>query len=277
MTRLVYAELSDGPNLETTLRETKPEWIFHLAGFAHPGDSFLNPEGCWSDNLNATQCLYDSVLRTGFSPRILFVSTGLVYGDPTGSGEPFTETSPLRPASPYAESKKAADLLGEKMARESGIDVVRVRPFNQIGPRQSADYAVANFARHVAAIERGSQPPVITPKGDLSAFRDLTDVRDMVRAYRLLIESGKRGEVYNAGSGTAYRIGDILNRLIQLSGMPIDVKQTAEPSRKASAGVARADTTKLRAATGWEPRYPFDETLKDVLTYWRAVSAPAAS
>src|SRR5207248_11717770 len=130
----------------------------------------------------------------GVRPRVLFVSTGLVYGDPDGPEQECDERAVLRPASPYAASKAAADLLSYQYTRSPGLDVVRIRLFNQIGPRQSADYATANWARQIAAIEAGRQEAVIETKGDLSAQRDVTDVRDMVAAFPLLLEKGGRGE-----------------------------------------------------------------------------------
>jgi GDP-4-dehydro-6-deoxy-D-mannose reductase len=191
-----------------------------------------------------------------------------VYGD-AGPGEHVcTEETPLRPASPYAASKAAADLLSYQQTRSPGLDVVRVRPFNQIGPGQSADYAVANFARQIVLVERG-QASAVEVRGDLRARRDLTDVRDMVGAYVRLLEVGRPGEVYNAGSGRTYVIQDILDRLISLSGVPVKVEERMDTSRKADTAVTRADTRKLREATGWEPAYTLDQTLADVLADWR--------
>ena len=145
---------------------------------------------------------------------------------------------------------------------------MRVRLFNQIGPRQSPDYAVANFARQVAAIETRKQEPVMET-GDLSAHRDVTDVRDMVAAFPLLLEKGKTGEAYNAGRGETYRIQDLLDRLLALSTVKIEVRQKVEPGRTADTTITRADTAKLRAATGWSPRIALDQTLADILADWR--------
>jgi GDP-4-dehydro-6-deoxy-D-mannose reductase len=265
-------ELTDPAFLESSLREANPEWVIHLAGYANAGASAAHADDCWRDNLAATRSLYDGVAKLGLSPRILFVSSGLIYGDPKRSDEPFTESAVLRPTNPYSASKAAADLLSYQVTQHPGLDVVRVRPFNHIGPRQSADYFSAGFAKQITEIERG-RPPVITPKGDLSARRDLTDVRDMVAAYRLLFEKGVRGEAYNSGSGVTCRVGDVLDRLIELSNARVEVRPTPDPNRAGDVGVARADTAKLRAATGWAPRYSLDQTLKDVLAYWRAVAA----
>jgi GDP-4-dehydro-6-deoxy-D-mannose reductase len=262
------ADLIDPAATEAVLRAARPEWVFHLAGYASNGNSFREPAAAWEGNLGVTRTLYDAIARTGLRPRILYVSSGLVYGD-AGPGEHvFTEETPLRPASPYAASKAAADLLSYQQTRSPGLDVVRVRPFNQIGPGQSADYAVANFARQIVLVERG-QASAVEVRGDLRARRDLTDVRDMVGAYVRLLEVGRPGEVYNAGSGRTYVIQDILDRLISLSGVPVKVEERMDTSRKADTAVTRADTRKLREATGWEPAYTLDQTLADVLADWR--------
>jgi GDP-4-dehydro-6-deoxy-D-mannose reductase len=269
-------DLLDGPMVERVVTQVNPDWVFHLAGYANTGKSFREPDQCWADNLSATRSFYDAITRSGVRPRILYVSTGLVYGDPDGPDQVFDETAVLKPASPYAASKAAADLLSYQYTRHPGLDIVRVRLFNQIGPRQPADYAVANFARQIAAAEAGKQPPVIET-GDLSGQRDITDVRDMVAAFRLLIERGATGEVYNAGRGETWRIGSLLDRLIALAGIKVDVRQKVEPGRKADTAITRANPRKLRQATGWTPRYDLDRTLADILGYWREVAAREGS
>lgn len=265
-------DLLDTAAVEALIRDVTPEWVFHLAGYANTGKSFHEPDRCWADNLNATRSLYDAIVRSGVRPRIVFVSSGLVYGDPDHRDQALDEQAVLKPASPYAASKAAADLLSYQYTRSPGLDIMRVRLFNQIGPRQSSDYAIANFARQIAAVEAGKLPPVIQT-GDLSAHRDLTDVRDMVSAFRLLIERGARGEVYNAGRGRTWRIGEVLDQLVALARTKVEVRQTIEPGRKADTAITRADTTKLREATNWQPGYELDRTLTDVLNYWREVAA----
>lgn len=262
------AELADSTCLDDVLRRSEPEWVFHLAGYANTGASFREPDRCWSDNLTATRLLYDAIARSQLRPRILFVSTGLVYGEPDRADAFCDESTTLKPASPYAASKAAADLLSYQYSRHPGLDIVRLRLFNQIGPRQSADYAVANFARQIAAIEAGKQAPVIET-GDLSAQRDITDVRDMVAAFPLLLERGVNGEAYNAGRGETYRMQDILDRLIGMAKVNVEVRQRLEPGRKADTAVTRANPGKLRALTGWTPQIPLDRTLADILNDWR--------
>ena len=265
---LHHADLADVPATEAVLRSVRPDWVFHLAGYANTSRSFKEPAAAWAGNLTATQGLYEAVARSGLRPRILYVSSGLVYGD-AGPGEHvFAEVDPLRPASPYAASKAAADLLSYQQTRSPGLDVVRVRPFNQIGPGQSDNYAVARFASQIVAVERGQAAQVVI-RGDLNGRRDLTDVRDMVRAYIRLLEMGQSGEVYNAGSGRTYRMQEILDRLVSLAGVPVTVEQRPDPTRAADTAISRADTRKLREATGWEPGYSLDQTLTDMLTDWR--------
>ncbi|OWK46716.1 GDP-mannose 4,6-dehydratase [Fimbriiglobus ruber] len=265
-------DLLDRDTIARVVRDVRPDWVFHLAGYANTGKSFREPDVCWADNLNGTRAVYDAIAESGVRPRILFVSTGLVYGDPDGPEQAFDESAVLKPASPYAASKAAADLLGYQYTRSPGLDIVRVRLFNQIGPRQPADYAVANFARQIAAAEAGKQSPVIET-GDLSAHRDLTDVRDMVTAFRALIEHGAKGEVYNAGRGQTWRIRDVLDKLVGLARVRVEVRQKIEPGRAADTAITRADTRKLRRVTGWAPRYELDRTLADTLDYWRGVAA----
>src|SRR5262249_50057461 len=157
-------------------------------------------------------------------------------------------------------------------SRNPGLDIVRVRLFNQIGPRQSGDYAAANFARQIAAAEAGRQPPVVET-GDLNAQRDFTDVRDTVAAFPLLLEKGRTGEAYNAGRGEPVRIKELLDKLIPMARVKVAVRQKTEPGRKADTAVTRADTGKLRQTTGWTPRVSLDQTLVDILDDWRKTTA----
>jgi GDP-4-dehydro-6-deoxy-D-mannose reductase len=265
---LFTADLTDTDRTESIVAQTRPDWVMHLAGFANPGRSYLEPDRCWRDNLFATRSLYDAILRTPLRPRILFVSTGLIYGEPDDANGVCDERTTLKPATVYAASKAAADVLSYQYTRWPGLDIVRVRLFNQIGPRQSADYAAANFARQIAAAEAGKQPPVLET-GDLSGRRDITDVRDMVAAFPLLLEKGKTGEAYNAGRGDTYSMQELLDRLLRMARVKLEVRQKIDPGRRADTTITKADPRKLRAATGWEPRIPIDQTLADILADWR--------
>ena len=269
---LFAAELSDVATLEKTLGQFQPDAIVHLAGYANTGKSFQEPSVCWNANLQGTMNLYGAVQRSGARPRIIFASTGLVYGDPDPGRITLDETAPLKPASPYATSKAAADLLSYQVTRSAGMDVIRMRLFNQIGPRQAADYAVANFARQIASIEAGTQAPILET-GDLSGVRDITDVRDMVVALRLVLEKGETGEAYNVGRGEVWKIADLLAELVSLSDASVEVRSRNEPGRGADTAVSRADTAKLLAATGWKPQIESERTLADILNYWRMIAA----
>lgn len=273
---LFPGDLCDTAGTERIVREVRPDWVCHLAGFANTGGSFRDPERAWRENLTATRCLYDAIVASGLRPRVLFVSTGLIYGEPDGPDSVCDESATLKPASPYAASKAAADLVSYQYTRSPALDIVRVRLFNQIGPRQSADYAVPNFARQIAAAEAGTQAPEVNV-GDLSARRDVADVSDIVATFPLLLEKGVRGEAYNAARGESFLIQDLLDRLVSMSRVPIKVNQKIEPGRKADTAVARADASKLRAATGWAPRVTLDQSLAGVLNYWRSLQTLKAA
>jgi GDP-4-dehydro-6-deoxy-D-mannose reductase len=275
-TELFSGELADTARVETVLRQTRPDWVMHLAGYANPGRSYQEADRCWHDNLTATRSLYDTIAKSGLHPRILYVSTGLIYGEPDEVGGACKEETVLKPATPYAVSKAAADLLSHQYTRNPGLDIVRVRLFNQIGPRQSADYAAANFARQIAAAEAGRQAPIIET-GDLNAQRDITDVRDMVAVFPLLLQTGRTGEAYNAGRGQTYRIQDLLDKLIGMARVKVEVRQQVEPGRKADTTVTRADASKLHKTTGWVPRIPLEQTLADILADWRGAMSKQAA
>jgi GDP-4-dehydro-6-deoxy-D-mannose reductase len=264
-------DLTNPAAVEELIRETRPEQIYHLAGYAHAGESLRDPKAAWAGNLTATLNLYDAVQRWGGKTRILFVGSGLIYGDPETPGQAQDERTVLKPASPYASSKAAADLASYQYTRSNGLDIVRARPFNHIGPRQSPHYAVAHFAQQIAAIEQGRQEPVLLT-GNLAARRDFSDVRDMVNAYTLLMERGRTGEAYNIGSGTAVAVQEVLDQLLRLSKAPIKVQQKGELLRKTETDVVCADATKIRRETTWQPRFTLEQTLSDALDYWRGLN-----
>jgi GDP-4-dehydro-6-deoxy-D-mannose reductase len=261
-------DLCNGPAVEALLRDVHPDGIFHLGGYARTGRSFADADAAWDGNLTATRRLYEAVARWGGRPRILFVGSGLVYGGVATVGPAPDESAPLRPDSPYAASKAAADLASYQAFRAPGLDVVRARPFNHVGPRQSPEFAVAHFARQAADIERSRQPPVLET-GDLRPLRDLTDVRDTVAAYVLLMERGRTGEAYNVASGREFPMRTVLDRLLELAGQKAEVRQRAALVRPTELTALRGDASKLRRETGWEPRFTLDETLAATLDYWR--------
>jgi GDP-4-dehydro-6-deoxy-D-mannose reductase len=254
--------------VEAVLRHVRPEQVYHLAGYSRVGRSYQEPDATWVGNLGATRALYDAVARWGGRPRILFVGSGLVYGTTATPAQPVDECCVLKPESPYAASKAAADLASYQYSVYPGLDIVRARPFNHIGPRQQPGFAVPDFARQLVEIERGRRPPVLET-GDLRPRRDLTDVRDTVAAYLLLMERGRTGEAYNVGRGEGMTIGAVLQRLLELAGPDVEVRTRLDPVRATEVAAACADVSKLRRETGWTPRYALEQTLADTLAWWR--------
>jgi GDP-4-dehydro-6-deoxy-D-mannose reductase len=267
---LHIGDLLDPDFVKRSLHETQPDQIFHLAGYASAGQSFRDADAAWAGNVTVTQTLLESACSLRSRPRILHVSSGLIYASTDAANHPINEQSPLAPLSPYAKSKEAADRIAGAFARDRGLHIIRVRPFNHIGPRQSPQFAVASFAEQLAQIELGRRPPLLET-GDLSAQRDLTDVRDMVQAYIALMQNGAAGEAYNAGSGVAVSMADVLEVLRAECAVPVKVVTAADRLRPVDAGALIADCTKLRAATGWTPRIPLRQSLVDTLNYWREV------
>jgi GDP-4-dehydro-6-deoxy-D-mannose reductase len=261
-------DLTDAGALEGLLRDKKPGQIYHLAGYPHVGRSLKEPLAAWHGNLTASLNLYESVRRWGGRPRILHVSSGLVYEEPDSPGRALDERAPLSPATPYAASKAAADLAAYQYHRCWDLDIVRVRPFNHIGARQSMEFALSSFARQLAQIEAGKQPSLIET-GDLAPQRDLTDVRDMVQAYMLLMKSGRPGEAYNAGSGQCHSMRTVLDRLCALSGRNPEIRAGAVAVRQTETRVLCAGSEKLQRETGWTRRFSLDQTLASILEYWR--------
>jgi GDP-4-dehydro-6-deoxy-D-mannose reductase len=267
--RLIHGDLCDTTAVAGILSEVCPDHIYHLAGYADIGRSFQEADAAWTGNLTATRSLYEAVLRWGGNPRLLYVSSGAVYGEPQDPKRAVDEATILQPNSPYAASKAAADLASYQYTRSHGLHIVRARPFNHVGPGQSARFALAHFAWQIAAIERGSQPPKLRV-GNLWTERDLTDVRDIVLAYLRLMEQAPSGEVYNIGSGQTLPMKVFLDRLLALSSVSIEVESAPELVRKVETATVRVNADKLRQATGWTPRYSLDQTLSDLLTYCRS-------
>jgi GDP-4-dehydro-6-deoxy-D-mannose reductase len=264
---LYECDLCDGPAVEGVLRRVLPTRVYHLAGYAQVGASFREPEAAWSGNLTATRVLFEAIVRVGLWPRVLFVGSGLVYGGQDWE-LPRHELMPLLPDTPYAASKAAADLACYQYTCAPGLDVVRARPFNHTGPHQPAQFAIPNFARQLIAIERGECEPVMET-GNLSSERDLTDVRDTVSAYVLLMERGRKGEAYNIASGSSCTMQTVLSRMLSLTGLRVELRRKDDLLRPSEPDVIRVDVEKLRRETGWVPRYSLDQTLADTLEAWR--------
>ena len=263
------ADLLDRGAVERALAEARPDAVYHLAAQSSTVDSLRDPWPTIANNMQAQVALFEAMLATGLRPRCLVVGTSEEYGRVDPRYLPTNEDAPLQPITPYAVSKVGQDMLGHQYFAQHGLPVVRVRAFTHTGPGQDDRFVVPAFARQVAEIEAGQREPVLRV-GTLDTQRDFTDVRDMVRAYRLALESGVPGEVYNIGSGVSVRIGDIHDRLLALGGVSGAVEPDPARQRPADVPVQRADATKFRSLTGWSPRIPFDVTLQDSLDAWRA-------
>ena len=231
-------------------------------------DSHADPLGTLFNNIGAQVHVLESLLRLGTRPRVLVIGSNEEYGFVRADELPLRETTELRPLSPYAVSKVAQDLLGYQYFKTHDLPVVRVRPFSHTGPGQEPRFATPAFARQVARIEAGLQPPVIEV-GNLDVQRDISDVRDIVCGYRLALLRGEPGEAYNLGSGRAVSIRSVLDRLLELSTTAVRVEVDPARLRPSEAPPQYADCRKILDRTGWRPTISLDETLRDVLADWR--------
>lgn len=265
---VLSGDLMDGEWAAHMVAEVRPEAIYHLAGLSSPAASFRDPAGTLSNNIIAQVNLFQAVLQAGLDPVIVVIGSGEEYGLVRAEDVPVDEDTPLRPANPYAVSKVAQDFLALQYHYSHHLRTVRLRPFNHIGPRQALGFVTADFAWQLAQIEAGRRPPVIQV-GNLSAQRDFTDVRDMVRAYFLAATHGEAGQVYNIGSDVGRCIEDILRTLIGLCRVPVQVEIDPQRLRPSDVPVLICNSTRFRQETGWEPRIPLEQTLADILDYWR--------
>jgi GDP-4-dehydro-6-deoxy-D-mannose reductase len=265
---LYPAELSELQTVISIVGQAKPDYIFHLAAQPLVSLSRRDPWGTLAVNIHLQLNILEAVARLGSSARILVVGSSEEYGLVQPDELPVKETNPLRPTSPYAVSKVAQDMLGLQYHLSQQLFTVRVRAFNHIGPRQRTGFVAPDFAKQIAAAEAGLQEPIIQV-GNLKPQRDFSDVRDVVRGYHLLITQGEPGEVYNLGSEQAHSVRELLETLLTMSEIPITIEQDPERVRPTDVSVIVGDCTKIREQTGWRTTIPFEDSLQDVLDYWR--------
>jgi GDP-4-dehydro-6-deoxy-D-mannose reductase len=256
-------DIVDATAVRKALEEVRADAVYHLAARTHVGASWDAPQETFTVNAIGTLNVVEAARYQHTPPRVLVVSSAEVYGIVRPEDLPLTEEAPLRPVSPYAASKVAAEFVALQNHLASGVPVVRVRAFNHIGPGQAENFAVARFARAIVDAMRAGEGELRI--GSPEPQRDFTDVRDVVRAYRLLVEAGEPGEVYNVCSGTAVAIGDIARRLIDLAGADLEVVIDPELVRPVDVPVLLGDASRLHAAVGWAPEIALDDTLRDVL------------
>ena len=267
----VKVDLTDEEKVSLLIQDTKPDVIYHLAAFASAANSFSSPKETFINNVSSQINLLEAVRKNNLiKTKVLIVSSAEVYGDVSSEDLPMDERTPFNPNNPYAVSKLAQDFLGRQYFLAYKMDMIIVRPFNHIGPRQAPDFVVSAFAKKIAEIEKGKREPVL-PVGNLEAKRDFTDVRDIVKGYALLVQKGEAGQAYNIGSGKSYKISEILNMLLSLSDIKISVEQDKSLFRPIDNPELLCNPGKLKMLTGWEPEIPIEVTLKDTLDYWRNI------
>jgi GDP-4-dehydro-6-deoxy-D-mannose reductase len=262
------AELSRLEVTSFVLDDAKPDLVFHLAAQPLPSLSLKDPWYTLENNIRAQLNILESVHQLDLPARVLVVGSSEEYGLVRPDEVPVTENNALRPTNPYAVSKVTQDMLGLQYFLSYRIPTVRARPFNHIGPGQRLGFVVPDLAKQVAEAEAGMRGRVIHV-GNLDVSRDFSDVRDVVYAYYLALTRGQAGEVYNIGSGEARSVRSILEGLIGFSKVPLTYREDPDLVRTVDVPYMRADCTRLRAHTGWEPRIPIERSLEDVLNYWR--------
>jgi GDP-4-dehydro-6-deoxy-D-mannose reductase len=263
-------DLLDGPAVEAYVSDLAPDAVYHLAGWSDVGGSWREPAAAFEANALGTLNLLQACRPT--RPRVLSVSSADVYGRVSLGELPIGEEAPLRPVTPYAVSKVAADFLGMQAHLAYELEVLRVRAFNHLGPGQTNRFVAPALAERIARNEfDGSE---VVPVGNLTPRRDFTDVRDVVRAYRRLMTDGEAGEAYNVCSGVDIPISELAARLVELADRPMRLEEDPSLQRPVDVPVLRGDPTKLHKATGWQPEISLDQTLSDLLDEWRGRVGP---
>lgn len=266
--KLLACDLRDSQAVERVITQVRPDHIYHLAALTFIPDSMIDPRITFEVNLFGTLNLLEAARKLGTAPRVLFVGSADEYGRVKESELPITEDNPLRPSNPYSVSKVSASMLACQYGLNGQLHVVRVRPFNHTGPRQSARFVCADFARQIVEAELGRRPPEIHV-GNLRPRRDFTDVRDVVRAYRDILRAGASCETYNICSGKSVAVSELLEILLNISGRRVKVIEKPDRARQSDVSEIRGDYTKIRTAVGWQPKIALERTLEDMIEYWR--------
>jgi GDP-4-dehydro-6-deoxy-D-mannose reductase len=263
-------DILDIAQIAELLNRLKPDYIFHLAAQSSVAYSWKNPGLTIDVNIKGCANLLDAVKDLDYKPRVLLIGSGEEYGHIKDGECPIVEDNVLRPGNIYAATKSCQNMLGRIYALGYGLDIMMVRAFNHIGPNQTPTFVVADFCKQVADIEKGLAEPIIYV-GNLSAKRDFTDVRDVVRAYGLLVQGGVSGETYNVGTGHAIAIQEILDMIVGMSSAKISVRVDENKLRPVDVPIIEPDITKIKNTVGWTPRIKLETTLQETLNYWRNV------
>lgn len=262
-------DLLDLTAVTRAVTETHPTQVYHCAGVANVGESWSNNHATLRANVLGTEYLLTALRDHGARAPVLIPGSALVYRP---SASAIDETAPLGPVSPYGLSKLAQEMLGLAAARQDGMTVLMSRSFTHVGPGQALSYAASSFAEQIARIESGRTEPVLSV-GNLEARRDLTDVRDTVRAYQLLMTRGTPATPYNVCSGTAYQIQEVLDGLLANTAVDVSVRPDPARARPSDNPLLLGDRSKITRDVGWSPEIPLSRTLSDLLDYWRVTIA----
>jgi GDP-4-dehydro-6-deoxy-D-mannose reductase len=265
----ITADLREPEQARVLVEAAQPDAVFHLAAQAYVPQAWADPWGTYHTNIRGQLNLLEALDRAKLSARVIVVSSNEVYGLVQPEDLPLRENSPLRPNNPYAVSKLAQDFMGLEYFLDRKMPVIRVRPFNHIGPRQNERFVAPSFAKQIAEIEWGLREPVLR-LGNMSAQRDFSDVRDITRAYVLAMEKGEPGEVYNIGSGQPRSVREMLDVMLAHSSAQIAEEIDPAKLRPSDTPISYADPAKFKRQTGWEPQYSFEQTCVDILNDWRA-------
>ncbi len=263
-------DICDDVQTKTVIDIIRPDYIFHLAAQSSVSLSWKEPALTYNINVIGTINILEAIRKLELTTRILLIGSAEEYGKIERDELPINENAPIRPSNPYAVSKASQEAIARLYVQAYGMDIIMVRAFNHIGPGQSAVFAIPDFAKQIVDIENGRKEPVIYT-GNLNAKRDFTDVRDIVEGYCKLMRKGIPGEIYNIGSGKSYSIKELLYKMIQISGKDIEVKNDPERLRPVDIPELKADITKIKTHTNWHHNITIDNSLEDILNYWRTL------
>lgn len=261
-------DILDQEAIANLLNDVRPDYIFHLAAQSSVALSWKNPGITVDVNIKGSLNVLDAIRELDYKPRVLLIGSGEEYGHVRPDEVPVREDNVLRPGNIYAATKACQNMLGRIYSQAYGMDIMMVRAFNHVGPNQAPLFVVADFCKQVAEIEKGLREPVMKV-GNLSAKRDFSDVRDVVRAYTLLMEHGVAGESYNVGSGSAIEIREILDMILSFAKVPVAVEVDPAKLRPVDVPVIEADVSKLVACTGWKREIGLERTIEETLDFWR--------
>ena len=264
-TTWVDIEMHDRDAVRAAVAESRPAAVYHLAGVPHVGESWSHVQETFAGNALATHHLFNALRATNTRPRVLITSTAFVYAP---QNRAITEDDLIRPNSPYGTSKLAQEMIAKRAWEDDGIPSLIARAFNHVGPRQAPSFVASSIAKQIAEIEAAKKAPVLV-MGNLDSQRDLMDVRDTVRAYRSMMDAAKPGVPYNVCSGTPLPVRRLVELLTSNARVPVKIEQDPARFRPNDTPLVLGDHSRLTTDTGWTPQIPFEQTVQDLLSYWR--------